>query len=525
MASLSKSYSEQKLQGKVYTPDFIVEKMLDDAGYTGTTLLGKTVLDPACGDGRFLAAAARRIIALSPPETLSANLACLHGWDIDAEAVAVCKKNLSQLSESLDIMPTWNVTVGNALLQMPHLPPSLLPAFDKIEPDTAPQTARFDFIFANPPYIRIQHLEVAQRQFLQKNYAFCKNGSTDIYIAFFELCYYLLSENGTAALITPNTYFYAQTAQTLRLFLIQKGLLRQITNYHALQLFENATTYSAISIFKKCYAPDFIYQEAQSTKHFAHKTIAAATLNTGKVWQLSTQDMERISNGRRLGEICQINVGITTLCDKAYIFELQNNGSDSNLAQYDLISGHAKSKAVWVKTLLHNDVLIERDILKPIVKASTLKNSKQAIDKYILFPYEKHAGKYKIIPEDTLKIRFPLAYKYLLAVKTWLDKRDAGKPNPVAWYAFGRSQGLDSSFGTKILFSPMNKKPNFILYEHEDCTFYSGYCIKYDGDWSWLLAQLNSDRMQQFIATSSRDFRNGWKAYNKKVLEDFEIPQ
>ncbi|GAB4128188.1 MAG: hypothetical protein OHK0045_15410 [Raineya sp.] len=52
---------------------------------------------------------------------------------------------------------------------------------------------------------------------------------------------------------------------------------------------------------------------------------------------------------------------------------------------------------------------------------------------------------------------------------------------------------------------------------------YSGYCIKYQGDYTFLLEQLNSQRLADFIAVSSRDFRGGWKAYNKKALEEFTI--
>ncbi len=59
--------------------------------------------------------------------------------------------------------------------------------------------------------------------------------------------------------------------------------------------------------------------------------------------------------------------------------------------------------------------------------------------------------------------------------------------------------------------------------ENEESTFYSGYCIKYQGDYAFLLEQLNSQRLADFIAVSSRDFRGGWKAYNKKVLEEFTI--
>jgi hypothetical protein len=29
--------------------------------------------------------------------------------------------------------------------------------------------------------------------------------------------------------------------------------------------------------------------------------------------------------------------------------------------------------------------------------------------------------------------------------------------------------------------------------------------------------------MDKFVSMSSRDFRGGWKAYNKKIVENFEV--
>jgi hypothetical protein len=29
--------------------------------------------------------------------------------------------------------------------------------------------------------------------------------------------------------------------------------------------------------------------------------------------------------------------------------------------------------------------------------------------------------------------------------------------------------------------------------------------------------------MDKFVSMSSRDFRGGWKAYNKKIIENFEV--
>ncbi len=97
------------------------------------------------------------------------------------------------------------------------------------------------------------------------------------------------------------------------------------------------------------------------------------------------------------------------------------------------------------------------------------------------------------------------------------------KKNPVAWYAFGRSQGLDTSWGKKILVSPLSIKPNFIVWEKEDYTFYAGYCIKFDGDLHWLAEQLNSKDMEFFIKYVGRDYQNGYKSYAKSFISKFGI--
>ena len=130
-------------------------------------------------------------------------------------------------------------------------------------------------------------------------------------------------------------------------------------------------------------------------------------------------------------------------------------------------------------------------------------------------------GKNTLIAELELKELFPYAYNYLLSVKSILAKRDNGKLKIKEWYAFGRSQSLNNSFGEKILFSPMNKTPNFIYHKETDSTFYSGYCIRYNGDYNELLIQLNSKEMEEYIQISSRDYRGGWKAYNKKIVQEF----
>ncbi len=486
MASLQKTYSKEKLTGQIFTPYFIVNKILDDTGYNSPKILGKKILDPACGDGRFLVKIVERIIKYSPPKNLVKNLEKVYGWDIDAEALEIAKKNLDVLVKPLHISMNWNLEVVDSLQKT--------------------STEKFDYIVGNPPYIRIQHLAEEKRKFLQKHYAFCRSGSTDIYIAFYELALRLLKEDGTAGYITPNSFFHTETARELRRYFERHQNLLQITHYGHLQLFENATTYSAIVIFDKQKHKDFLFQQAETKTQFQARRIPYKEIQGQKFWQLSVKKPRKVS-GKRLVDIAKIHVGITTLADKIYIMPfVKEEGKYLHL--------HSKHFGI---------VKIEKGILKPIIKVSTLKHGKEPIREYVLFPYKKIAGKHRIFPEEELQTKFPLAYEYLLKVKPILDRRDNGKPNPVAWYAFGRMQGLNTTFGKKILFAPMNKEPDFILSEIEEATFYSGYCIKYEGDYNELLEQLNSERMKEYIQVAARDFRGGWKAYNKKIIQEFII--
>ncbi len=494
MASLSKTYTEEKLKGKIYTPRFIVEKILDDINFLNNNIIGKKILDPACGDGRFLQVIAERILKNSNKIDIKNNLENIYGWDIDEEAIKNCKNNLNDLIKEFNIVVNWKINICNSI---EHIQKNDL--FSNNTSET------FDYIVGNPPYIRIQHLDEVQRKYIQKNYSFCQSGSTDIYLAFFELCYNLLSTDGICALITPNSWFYSETGKRLRNFFINKKCIKQITNYADIQLFENATTYSAITIFDKQQNDLFILQHATDKKNLKEKKIEINNFKNKQFWQLTTEEKIE-SEGLKLKDICNIHVGITTLSDKSYIFPIQD--IDENY--------------VFAITKLKGKIKIEREILKPIIKGSTLKNSYDPIKEYVLFPFKKINGKHQVFQEEELKKNFPYAYDYLLSIKNELANRDNGNPiNP--WYNFGRTQSLDSSFGEKIIFSPMNKKPNFILYENEECTFYSGYCIKYSGDKSNLLEKLNSEKMQKFVEMSSRDFRGGWKAYNKKIIQEFVI--
>lgn len=479
---------DKKIKGKFYTPSHTAKKMVDLLNLGKTiNLAKKKILDPACGDGRLLQEIVKCLISLLPRENLSESLHNIHGWDTDKQAIEACKHNLNALVAPLDIKVSWNIHTKDALLQKKS-------------------GKCYDLIVANPPYVRIQNLPKSQRKLLLEAYQFCQKGSTDLYLAFFELAWHLLSDKGQAVFISPNSFLNTEAAGKLRAFFQERKAINHIINFKSIRVFEEASTYVAITRFTKGNpVGEFLYEE-----YFSPKTIKAKKISydglCSQTWLLVAGE----TKGKRLGDIAEVYCGLATLCDKAYILKHLGQGKTPGTL---LVSSR----------LLPHPFEIEKKITKPVIKASQHKNGKSITDR-ILFPYQKGAlGKHQIIQESNLKEKYPLAYAYLGKVRFALDKRDKAKPNPVAWYAFGRSQAVDNGFGEKIIFSPITKSPNFIHIQDTTTTFYSGYAIKYQGDYHQLLDRLNSSRMGTYIQATCRDLRNGYKGINKKIIQEFRL--
>lgn len=498
--------TDKKLNGVVYTPRWVVAAILGEVGY-GKAICDKRIIDPACGDGAFLCEVARRFIADAKRQGINTTIlkkrlaTHIVGFDIDSHAIKQCIAHLDSIALEAGLKNIrWHINKGDSLDK------KAMRAY----------LGTFDFVVGNPPYVRIQHLGERKRQRIQKDWLLCQKGSTDIFITFFELGVQLLNDSGQLGYITPNTYLKTQAGKALRDFIKTNQFLKTLIDFEHHQLFDNATTYSLITILDKAQRGDLfsLYKGDSQTIRFVD-TLCLRDLNDDNWILTSKRALRKIQTiekrGLPLSQIAKIHVGITTLADDLYIFK--NPVLDEQHATITLKDGRVFK--------------IERSILKPIVKVSVLKDASEEQNRYVIFPYQrigyKEKGKHTLIPETRLKESFPLTYRYLRAVKPLLDARDKGKPNKAGWYAFGRSQGLDTSFGNKILTSSMNLKPNFLVWEKPDHTFYAGYCVKYEGDLHHLAARLNSDEMAFYINHVSRCYQKQYKSFAKSFIENFGI--
>lgn len=496
--------NEKKLNGIVYTPRWIVELILDHLDYKDNIYI-KKIIDPACGEGAFLSEIIYRFIedakrANVDNKTIKKKIENnIFGFDIDQNAIKKCISILGNITERYNLKDIkWNI------LKIDSTDKFFVNKFFN----------SFDFVVGNPPYIRIQHLGKERREKIQNDWQLSKNGSTDIFITFFELGFYLLNKNGKLGYITPNTYLKTKAGENLRNFIKYNKMLKTLIDFEHNQLFENATTYSLITILDKNHQKNTfsLFKGNKESVNYIDK-INFEDLNNDN-WILTSNNLLKKINiiekrGLSLNKIAKIHVGITTLADDYYIFK--DPVIINNLAEIKLKDGRIFK--------------IEKEILRPIIKASVIKSSNENQNRFVIFPYKKIGDKHFIIKEKELKGKYPLTYKYFRTIKEILDNRDKGKSNPVEWYAFGRSQGLDTSFGKKILTSPMNLKPNFIVWEKEKYTFYAGYCIKFDGDLNLLAQYLNSKDMEFYINHISRNYQNNYKSFAKSFIEKFGVEE
>ena len=325
-----------------------------------------------------------------------------------------------------------------------------------------------------------------------------------------------ISERGTLGFIIPNNFLTIKSALYLRSFLQKGKYIKSILDFGDNMVFKPVRTYNCIILLDKQKRDNFHYYSLETCEDIptALSEIHFSSMETDRLdengWKLvdekTHKNLMKIENqGRSIKAF--IRTGIATLRDGVYIVDRDDKG--------------------FYKKLEDKRFDIELDIVKPIFKIPELKLHENLEDakRYIIFPYYKKDGKFVLYSEEELQNNFPLTYQYLLASKEELDSRDKGKPNPVGWYAYGRTQGLNK-YGKKLLFPTFAKKPKFIYVQNEYALFCNGYAVFEDEyiDLDIMCKILNSIIMEYYVSQTSYPIEGGYYCYQKKYIERFSIP-
>ncbi|MBM7520108.1 HsdM family class I SAM-dependent methyltransferase [Nocardioides nitrophenolicus] len=168
----------RRAQGSFYTPAELVDWVLDHA-----LPAAGTVLDPACGTGHFLVAAARRL-----------GVRAVHGSDLDPEAVRIARERLQALEPDLSAAEiAERVVVADGLV--------------------AWEGRTFDAVVGNPPFLGQLRRRSAGRS---EDHRRGLGAYTDTSAVFLRRALDLVGPGGTVALVQPLSVLATRDAGPVR---------------------------------------------------------------------------------------------------------------------------------------------------------------------------------------------------------------------------------------------------------------------------------------------------------------------
>lgn len=489
--------SKHKTLGQVFTPNWIVEEILNLVKYQDENILDRYILEPSCGDGAFLKEIVKRYISACKKnnfedfEIKERLEKYIYAVELDKVEFEKCINNLNSLVLSLGINEKINWKIYNE---------NTLDFYKK-------KLSFFDFIVGNPPYIRIHNLDIKTREILKNDFKFSE-GTIDIYLSFFEMGFKMLKKDGLLGYITPNSFLHNSSYQSFREYLKQEKTLKTLIDFKANKIFNGYSTYTAITIFDLNNQNDFFeYKELINDKIELKNKIKFENLQKLD-WSFTDQENENFlkelekDRNASIKDFFDVQYGFATLRDKIYIGKI--TPYQENLVYF-------------------NGSILEKDLLQKVVKGSRFKGEINENER-ILFPYELVNNRYVVISEEKLEKQYPKTYEYLLDNKNDLESRDLDKG--ALWYEFGRSQGIQTIHKEKIILSTLvNGKIDFYKIP-KDVLMYSGLFIvknKSFSDWKIIEETLKSDEFYKYIRITGKDFSGGYKSITSKQIKEFKI--
>jgi len=604
--------------GVYYTPRFVVDTIIRRVvapkveGKTPSQVLDVKILDPACGSGSFLIAAYQYLVdyccryvaehpksaeapasprarsktrkialrngdgrwLLSPDFKAELLTSCIHGVDIDAQAVEVTIMSL--YLKTLENMPEgWqrgllehrllppldnNIHCGNSLLAQTDFDDYWDKKYGGLFSRDAEVAFRmnafdwsshthgfgrlfekrwgFDCIVGNPPYIRVQELKrwaPEECEFYKWRYKSAAKGNYDIYVVFIERALELLADDGLLGFICPNKFWQAAYGEGLREIIAEGQHLRSVIDFTDQQVFHGATTYTAIHVLSK--TPNQKSVEYAAIAELTDGDAQCRSIDNGrKEAGVDTYRTERprgrspwvFVNRRKndwlsavrgehplLGQIAEkIAQGLVSGCDR--VFYLAQAGkrfrSDATNSEHE----------------------IERALIHPLLKGSVHLRRwwPDPSGKVVLFPYRRERGLWTLIPPSEMAAKYPRSFAYLQENRGLLEARERGRFAGPEFYQFSRPQNFDVMPRPKILVPAIGSQAEYCVDQRGEFYFVGsggggggGYAIvpPMNIKLAYLAGLLNSKVLDTYLKAVTTRFHSGWYAYSTRYLAQLPI--
>ena len=500
----------KELRGAVYTKNWVVELLLDLAGYTpDRDLPGSLAIEPAAGEGAFLAPMAGRLLSSClrqgrPPLDCAGSLVAYEIDEESAEAARVAViSSLTAAGIAEDVARTlasnW-VRVGDYLFDSPRLPAA-------------------DFVIGNPPYIRIEVIP-NETMGLYRNAYPTMRGRADLYVAFFEAALLQLKRGGVCAFICADRWMLNQYGAELRRMVTSGYNVQTIVEMHNADAFDSdVSAYPAISVIRRekqgtavvasasaslesASRKDLVaYLSPECNRRLSHSPAMALSSATIDEW-FDGSDPWPCTSPKRLATLRHLEAAFPTL----------EGGSDARVG-------------IGVATGC-DGVFITKD--KQLVEPSRLLPLAMASD--TLIGTLKWSGNYLVNPwndEGLVDLaEFPRLRDYFQENKTAIANRHTAKKNPGGWYRTIDRVATPLTLKPKLYIPDIKNAFNPVLDDGKTYPHHNLYYIcSNDWDLEVLGGILLSAVGQFFIESYGVRMRGGYLRFQAQYLRRIRVPR
>ena len=511
-----------KVPGVVYTPDSLVEFVLDEALADLDVLQAPgPLIDPACGDGAFLLALVKRLTtrvadariltAKQRSEILEFVESNVFATDIDRDAVELARSRLRSLLHNLsqDSVPIpkleRNIVCQDFLLPGDSPPWEGHPAPPRL-------------ILGNPPYIAIDSLEEDYRAELRSNFQLI-HGRFDMYLLFFEKAVDLLGPDGRLAFITPDKWLTSISAAKLRSRLSMTGTLERIALFDSHRVFPGAALVPAVTVWRKQSAngnlPVLTPQMAADQRVIVHHALlrngevvsgAPTKVPAGAILGAGTR---RITRHKDAADI------VSRLCDETprSLSDFVTYASAGIATGFNPAFLLSAEDSIQVEPELLHDPINGRDINRFTFNDTSYQ---------LLIPYYFSDEKARRVDIND----FPRARTWLAQHRERLENRHCVRKWGKEWFDLHDPVASRLHGQTKILFPDLARRSRFALDEHGKLMpLHSAYyLIPTKIDPRVLVSVLNTSAIQLTLRLSAPRAKDGFSRLRKQFLLPVPIP-
>lgn len=228
-------------KGVVYTKRWVVDLLLDLAGYNSERDLVETVaIEPAAGTGAFLIAMVQRLVdsCTRHGKSLELSAKSLVAFELN-EFSAQCARNsiINLLTEggqpattAQSLAQSW-IRTGDYLLEAHQI--------------------SADFVIGNPPYVRLEDIPEETAAYYRNSYL-TMVGRADLYVAFFEAALRQLRQNGVCAFICADRWMRNQYGAELRELVTSGFSVDVVIEMHSANAFhDDVDAYPAVTVIRR----------------------------------------------------------------------------------------------------------------------------------------------------------------------------------------------------------------------------------------------------------------------------------